>query len=224
MDNEETFLAGAARTPRFINDLRTFLLLDPSGIRIVAEVGRTREGYTRNADPTRIEESLNVSREASRIYLRVAEFMYDKAIESGLDTNILVDQVALVASSLESPVEINEEAKAALVALLSLNREHEITIATRGVLGDGPQFLGLAGSWNIKPVQLRTGEIVGIRTVTLSLVWENGAEQKQEVFLQMSEEDWDVLKEEVEWITTLRGETDEFLPSVPGRQLPEGAD
>ncbi len=147
----------------------------------------------------------------ARASLRVAEYLYSRCAELGLETDEAVAQIATVASGLDEPIVIDEHQWNAVTSILSFKREFEVARAVATAISDAPHFIDINGTWAVKVVRIRNDEIIKVPVIGLSIVWHDGLGNNHESFLQMSEGNWDALRDKIETLSNSRKDLDILL-------------
>jgi len=140
----------------------------------------------------------------------VADHLCHSAIQAGLKAEEAVDQLAAVVAELSEPIEVDEGRKIAVAAILSVTQD-EIPLVETVALADGPHFMAMDGSWSIKPVKTSDNEVVLVPIVSLGISWHDQNGTRHAGFFQMSESEWESFRDEVDAISDIRQEIDQYL-------------
>ena len=195
----------------FIRDLRSFLSLSKDVLLAIAEIGNQPEGFTGRQQAQSLNARFGVPVNQAMRDLRIAEHLYIRISELGLDDTDAISQIDSIASQIQDPVTIDDKCRDAIIAVLSFKRDYEVATAAGKALANAPHFIGANGAWGIKPVKIRSGEIIKIPVVTLSIVWHDGTGNNHEAFLQMSDRDWEEFTSKLKGLTDSRKDVDELL-------------
>lgn len=182
-------------SPAFVRDMRMFLELPIRVLFGISEIGDSSEGFAAESQGRILSERFDLGIDTAARALRLAEYIYNRASNLNLETDDAAAQFAAAASNLEDPVSVDGERKDAVRGILSFKRDYEIARARNVTATSGaPHFIGVNGSWNVKPVRVRNGEVVKVPILAMNVIWNviwhDGSENNREVFLQMSAEDW----------------------------------
>ena len=178
-------------SPAFVRDMRMFLELPVRVLFGISEIGDSAEGFAAESHGRILRERFALGIDSATRALRLAEYIYNRASDLNLKTDDAVAQLAAAASDLENPISVDDERKDAVRAILSFKRDYEIARARNAAATSGaPHFIGVNGSWNVKPVRVRNGEVVKAPILTMNVIWHDGSENSHEAFFQMSADDW----------------------------------
>ena len=178
-------------SPAFVRDMRMFLELPVRVLFGISEIGDSEEGFAAESHGRILRERFELGIDSATRALRLAEYIYNRASDLNLETDDAAAQLAAAASDLENPISVDDERRDAVRAILSFKRDYEITRARNATATSGaPHFMGVNGSWNVKPVRVRNGEVVKAPILTMNIIWHDGSENSHEAFFQMSAEDW----------------------------------
>ena len=157
-----------------------------------------------------LRSQADISLDEAASHLRVASHLFHSAVQSGLAADEAVDQLISAASAISEPIELGDDLREALTAIFSSERG-EVSYPVSKALADGPHFIGMDGSWSIKPVKVGDGEIVAVPVLSIDILWHDQSGTRHEAFFQMSESEWESFREEVEEINDFRQEIEHFL-------------
>ena len=178
-------------SPAFVRDMRMFLELPVRVLFGISEIGDSEEGFAAESHGRILRERFELGIDSATRALRLAEYIYNRASDLNLETDDAATQLAAAASDLENPISVDDERRDAVRAILSFKRNYEIARARNVTATSGaPHFIGVNGSWNVKPVRVRNGEVVKAPILTMNIIWHDGSENSHEAFFQMSAEDW----------------------------------
>lgn len=198
-------------SPAFTRDFKSFVTLPAELLLAIAELGNATEGFVGHAQAQGLATRFQVPLDKMLRDLRVAEYLYSRVSQLKMDTVVAVEQVVTVAAGLEGIVEIHPRQREAIAEVLSFKRDYEISSARKAPLSGVPHFAGLSGSWSVKPVRTRDGEIVKVPMLAMSLNWHDGALNHQQAFFCLSEWDWAEFSRQVQSIAEGRKDIDELL-------------
>ena len=178
-------------SPAFVRDMRMFLELPVRVLFGISEIGDSAEGFAAESHGRILRERFSLGIDSATRALRFAGYVYNRASDLNLETDDAAAQLAAAASDLENPISVDDERRDAVRAILSFKRNYEIARARNVTATSGaPHFIGVNGSWNIKPVRVRNGEVVKAPILAINVIWHDGSENNHEAFFQMSAEDW----------------------------------
>ena len=178
-------------SPAFVRDMRTFLELPAQTILGISEMGDSEDGFAAEYQSQALGERFGLGIDVAARMLRFANHIYDRASALNLETDDAIAQVAATALSLENPVSIDGERKAAIRAMLSFKRDYEIAVAKNVTATSGaPHFISATGSWSVRSVRVRNGEVVKAPVLAMNVIWNDALENVHEAFFQLSESDW----------------------------------
>ena len=178
-------------SPAFVRDMRMFLELPARVLFGISEIGDSSEGFAAESHGRILRERFDLGIDSAARALRFVEYIYNRASDLNLEADDAATQLAAAASNLENPISLDGERKDAVREILSFKRDYEIARARNAIATSvGPHFIGVNGSWSVKPVRVRNGETVKVPILAMSLIWHDGSENSHEAFFQMSAEDW----------------------------------
>ena len=180
-----------ATSRAFVRDLRSFLGQPPEVLLAISDLGDVPRGFRATGNAEILNERFTIPLDAATGNLHIAEYIYDRVVDLGLNADEAVSQLASVALELEDPIEIDVDKRNAIVAILSFKRAYEATVANRKALANAPHFTGVSGSWSVKSVTMSNGEAVRVPVLSLSVTWHDGPGNNKEAFFQMSNRDWE---------------------------------
>ena len=211
MADEATFLDTELTLQGFIRDLSAFLNLSESQLRTISEIGDQTEGFTGTQQTLTLQRRLDIPAEEATAHLSLAQHLYRRVDTLGLDVVEATNQVVSIGSTMEEPITIDVPKRDAIAAVLSVKREYEVGRANRGAVGNVPHFVDLNGSWNVKAVRIRGGEVLGVPVIDLSIVWHDGTGATHETYLQMDDGDWEDFTEKINMLNSRRSDIETFL-------------
>lgn len=204
MNNEPLLPDRMLSSPAFVRDMRMFLELPARVLFGISEIGDSAEGFAAESQGGILRERFDLGIDSAARALRFAEYVYNRASDLHLEADDAAAQFA-AASNLENPISIDGERKDAVRAILSFKRDYEIARARSATAtSGGPHFIGVNGSWSVKPVRVRNGEVVKVPILAMSVTWHDGSENNHEAFFQMSAEDWAEFKSGIASIEEMR--------------------
>ncbi len=192
-------------TPAFVRDLRAFLNLGSEVLLTVSQIGDSADGFAGSEQFLTLSETSGVSLNEARGALRVAEYLYNRVTELGVDAATAADEISFIGSTIQDPVEVSDNQRKAIATILSYKDAYERSSAVSKALREGPHFTGFSGTWTVKYIPIRGGEVVRVPVLALSVAWHDGAGNSHEAFVQLSVQDWEALKSEVENLTNKQG-------------------
>ena len=205
MNNEPLLPDRMLSSPAFVRDMRMFLELPARVLFGISEIGDSAEGFAAESHGRILRERFDLGIDSAARALRFAEYIYNRASDLNLETDAAAAQFAAAASNLENPISIDCERKDAVRAILSFKRDYEIARARSATAtSGGPHFISVNGSWSVKPVRVRNGEVVKVPILAMSVIWHDGSENSHEAFFQMSAEDWAEFKSGIASIEEMR--------------------
>ena len=203
----ESELASSA----FVRDLTSFFGQKPEVLRAIAEVGDDPDGFLGGSQARRVGSKCEISSSQALNCLRIAAYLYDRVSELGMGVDEAVAQLRSVAGELEPVPAIDEEKLEAISGVLEFKRKYEVSRAVTQATSNAPHFVNANGSWSVRPVRIRSGEVVNVPVVALSIHWHDGAGNSHDTFLQMSQDEWSSFCNEVETITGHFGDVEPLL-------------
>lgn len=204
----------------FVRDMRMFLEL-PIGVLFgMSEIGDSSEGFAAESQGRILSERFDLGIDTAARALRLAEYIYNRASNLNLETDDAAAQFAAAASNLEKPISVDGERKDAVRAILAFKRDYEIARARNVTATSGaPHFIGVNGSWNVKPVRVRNGEVVKVPILAMNVIWHDGSENNREVFLQMSAEDWADFQSDIAAIEESRKDAEDMANGMASKGM-----
>lgn len=198
-------------SPAFVRDMTSFLKLSEDALFAISKFGSEPEGFVGHSQGQRLSALCDIPIGQAMGDLRVAKYLYDRVTELGLDVTDAISQIDSIGSTFEPSVAIGVQKRKAIEAILSFKRDYEISNADRKAIANGPHFGDLDGVWGMKLFQTREGEAVKVPVMTLNLSWHDGVGDHHEVFLQLSDKDWDDFSNRVKGFSARRAYLNEFL-------------
>ncbi len=198
-------------SPAFRRDLRSFLDLSVETLLHISDIGNRLARFAGDSQAQSLNNQFNVPVGKAMRDLRVAEYLYGRVAETGLEVDSAVEEIVSFAATLDRPVEIADEKRRAFEAILSFNQEHDIASANARSLRGVPHFVDANGSWTIRPVRNRAREIVKVPVVTMSISWHDSSGNDHEAFFYMSERDLDRISESLSSLADSRRDIEEIL-------------
>lgn len=195
----------------FVRDLQSFFSQSAEVLLAISELGDEPEGFRASGHANVLNERFGVPLGVATVNLHIAAYLYDRAVDSGLNADEAAGQLVSVASGLKDPIEIDVDKRAAIVAILSFKRDYEATMASGKALANSPHFTGVSGSWSVKPVAMSNGEVVRVPVLSLSVTWHDGIGNAKEIFLQMSNRDWAMFNNSINAIDNGRKDIEDLL-------------
>ena len=197
--------------PAFVRDLRAFLSQNAEVLQAISETANGPEGFTGGLQAQDLNARFDISVNRATGCLRIAEYLYRRSAELGMDPDEAVNQIVAVAAGLEEPITIDETQRKAFADVVSFKRDLEVAMAVSTATSHAPHFIDVNGGWAIKPVTIRNGEVIKVPVVTLSLMWHDGPGNNHEAYLQMSERDWAAFNEKLDNLSKSRQELERLL-------------
>ena len=204
---EERLLA----SPAFIRDLKSFLSLPEDVLLAISELGNGPEGFSGVSQSETLKTRFDIPIDKAMRALRIAEHLYHRVTDLGLNDATAADQIISIISRLDESIEIDNQKRKAIEAVLSFKRAYEISNVTVKALENVPHFLDVNGSWNIKIVRTREGEIIKVPVVTMSVVWHDHSINHRQAFFYMDEEDWDEFNTKMKSLADNRKDIEDLL-------------
>ena len=198
-------------SPAFMRDLKSFLSLPENVLLAISELGNKPEGFVGRPQAQSLNNDFDVPVDKTIRDLRIAEYLYDRVTELGLNTADAVNQIVAIASELEEPISIDNKLRDAIEAVLSFKRDYEISGAKSKSVNNVPHFVDANGSWSIKPIRTREGEIVRAPVMTMSIVWHDSSGNPHEAFFHMADQDWNAFSRKMNSLADSREEIEELL-------------
>ena len=199
------------RSRPFLRDFKSFLNQPEEVLWAIAELGDSPEGFLGDQQHNELNERFGIALDTASDILRVADYLYVRTGSLRMNAADAVAQVDAVASRVENPVFLDEGRRDAIVAILSFKSGYERTIATRNITASGPHFTGVGGSWGVKMAQVSNGETIRIPILSLNVTWHDGVGNHREVFLQLSDQEWESLNSQLQELDTDRNAINEIL-------------
>ena len=202
-------------SPAFVRDMRMFLELPARVLFGISEIGDSAEGFDAESQGGILRERFDLGIDSAARALRLAEYIYNRASDLRLEADDAAAQFAAAASNLENPISLDGERKDAVRAILSFKRDYEIARARSATAtSGGPHFIGVNGSWSVKPVRVRNGDVVNVPILAMSVTWHDGSENNHEAFFQMSAEDWEEFKSGIASIDEKREDVEDMAQGI----------
>ena len=195
-------------SPSFIRDLRSFLSQTVEVLGAISEAGNGSDGFTGGTHAQDLAAQYGIPVTRSTGSLRVAEYLFHRVADGEFEIPEAVNELVTVAAGLDEPIEFDEQRQGVVADILSFKRDFEAAMAVTTATSDAPHFIDVNGSWGIKPVQIRNGEVIRVPVITLSIVWHDGPGNNHEAFLQMSERDWKTFTDKLENLGNSRATLD----------------
>ena len=177
----------------------------------IAEVGNRPEGFTGSNAARILNDRLDITVGEAVRSLRIAEYLYHRVADLGLEVTEAVRQLDAISSKMDAPVHLDDERKGAITAVLAFKRDYEVTTATRESITNGPHLAGINGSWNVKLAKISNGEVINIPVMTLRIVCHDGSNNIHEIFLQISDRSWRRLINEIKALDESRKDVENLL-------------
>ena len=207
-----TLLDRELALPAFVRDLRSFLNLSDEILLAISEIGDQPEGFTGFKQAQILKNRFDIPVDQASAHLQIAEHLYRRVAQSGLDAFGAVAQIDSIASGLQDPIALDDKRKDALTEVLTFKRAYEISTAVGTALANGPHFIAVNGSWSIRPVKIRNGEVIQVPIIGLSIVWHDSTGTNHETFCQMSEMEWEEFNSQVAAFADDRSNMDAIQP------------
>ena len=207
--NEQLIRDRELASAGFIRDLKAFLELPEEALLAIATAEIGDEGFVGQTGS--LNSQFGISMDRARGGLQIADYLYRRTADLGLEVAEAVGQIIDIATGMELPVAIDDNHQRAIAALLSFKRDYEEVIAIAKAVANGPHFIGVDGSWSVKPIQMPNGEFVRIPVVSLSITWHDGLGHNKEPFFHMAESDWEDFASEVAAIANDRSNVEMLL-------------
>lgn len=215
MNHEPLLPDGMLSSPAFVRDMRMFLELPARVLFGISEIGDSAEGFDAESQGGILRERFDLGIDSAARALRFVEYIYNRASDLRLEADDAAAQFAAAASNLENPISLDGERKDAVRAILSFKRDYEIARARSATAtSGGPHFIGVSGSWSVKPVRVRNGETVKVPILAMSVIWHDGSENNHEAFFQMSAEDWAEFKSGIASIEEMREDVENMAQGI----------
>jgi hypothetical protein len=181
----------------------------------ISDIGSQSAGFTGLQQAQSLRSRFNIPTDTAMAHLRLAEHLYHRVAQAELDVAEAIAQIVPIASEINDPIKIDDKQKDALATILSPKRGYEIADAVPAALANGPHFIGVNGSWSVKPVKIRGGEVIRVPIISLNIVWHDSAGTHHETFLQMSETEWEEFSTKVLAFTDSRSDIEGLLQEYP---------
>ena len=198
-------------SPAFTRDLRLFLSLSEDVLLSISELGDTPEGFSGRPQAEYLNTHFQIPVNDAVRALHMAEHLYNRVTEQGLEGADAVNQIASVAGGLEEPIEIATPKRDAIQSILSFKRAYEVSNVASKALEDVPHFVNVSGSWSVKPVRTREGEVINVPVFGMSVVWHDSTAKHDQTFFFLDEEDWDTFKNTIDGFVDSRKDIDALL-------------
>ncbi len=211
MADDPSLIDRELSSPAFVRDLRSFLSLGAETLRAIADIGDQPDGFVGIQQAQRLQDRSLIPTDTAMAHLRVADYLYRRAIQQSLNPTRALEQIASIASAIDEPVVLDDDRKKAITSILTFKHAYDVARATRQALTEGPHLISANAYWNIKLVTLPDGEVIRVPFVGLNIVWHDSAENGHEMFLQMSESDWDEFTDKIVEFNTSRADVSEYL-------------
>lgn len=203
---------GLLSSPAFVRDLKSFLSLSGDVLLAISELGNQPDGFVGLVQSRTLNARFGIPVDKAMRDLRIAKFLYDRVTELDLDIDNAARQLADMAPGLlEDPISIDDERHNAIKAVLSFKPASEISRVKSKSVNDSPHFVGINGSWNIKPIRTREGETLKVPVMTMSIVWHDSSGNHHEAFFHMDDEDWDEFSSKTSALADSRKELEDLL-------------
>jgi len=185
---------------RFQDDFRHFLTLSPTILETIARLSNDADGFYVSKKAPVLSKETGLSPEKSNQAMVVARYLYDTVSEKRVPVAETVQILISYSKSIDSP--LSTEQGHAIEKILSYKKAYEEgSYARNHVVHSGPHFIELEGSWSIKIYRTRENENVKVPVLSLSMSWHDRHGNDHESFVQMTETDWEELKQKIEDIS-----------------------
>lgn len=212
MDETPLLREGLLSSPSFMRDLKSFLGLSEDVLLAISELGNQPDGFVGFVQSQTLNARFGIPVDKAMRDLRIAKFLYDRVTELDLDTANAAHQLAAMASGLlEDQIPIDDKRRNAIKAVLSFKPAFEIYRVKSKSVNDSPHFVGINGSWNIKPIRTREGETLKVPIMGMSIVWHDSSGNHHEAFFHMDDQDWDELSSKISALSDSRKELEDLL-------------
>lgn len=212
MDETPLLREGLLSSPSFMRDLKSFLSLSEEALLAISELGNQPDGFVGLVQSQTLNARFGISVDKAMRDLRIAKFLYDRVTEQGLDTANAAHQLAAMSSGLlEDQISIDDKRWNAIKDVLSFKPAFEMSRVKSKSVNDSPHFVGINGSWIIKPIRTREGEVLKVPIMTMSIVWHDSSGNHHEAFFHMDDHDWDELSSKISALAGSRKELEDLL-------------
>jgi hypothetical protein len=181
----------------------------------ISDIGNQSAGFTGLQQAQSLKIRFNIPTDTAMAHLRLAEHLYHRVAQAELDVTEAIAQIVSIASEIKDPIAIDDKQKDALATILSSKQDYETSDAVSVALANGPHFIGVNGSWSVKPIKIRSGDVIRVPIMSLSIVWHNSTGTRHETFLNMSETEWEEFSTKVLDFTESRRDLEEVLQERP---------
>lgn len=192
-----------ASSPAFREDLKTFLSLADESLQALARFGREPNGYQPARHASSLSKEANLPVAEARAVVRMASYLYDRTSEIQTTPEEAVDALESLASELQ--VSFDESKRQSLYAVLEYNRdyeEHDGPVAA--ITNREAHTAAVRGTWGLRVFETRTGAVVKIPILTLSLVLHEPTGEPQSITLAFTDAQWESFKDDIELISERR--------------------
>ena len=211
MDDKFLLRNGILSSPAFASDLKMLLELPKDALYAISKIGDTAEGFVGHAQAQSLNAQFGIPINEAMRNLRIAAFLYNRVSDLDLEVTDAVDQIASIASGLDEPISIDDQLRESIEEILAFKRIYEISKATGAAVGEVPHFVAVNGSWSVKPVEIRNGEIVKVPVVSMSIQWHDSVGNDHEAFFQMTDDDWQDFDNVIKSVSDSRKNVEELL-------------
>ena len=210
---DETLLSYSLLSiPTFVRDLRHFVSLPAEILQHISDLADDSEGFSGHHQAQTLNEHYGIRLDAAIRHLRLAEHLYHRVNEHGIEVGDALEEIVATVRELEDPVDVDDAQRAAIQSLLSYKRQYELSQAVdRAATDDGPHFVKLGADWVIKPITVGGTEIVKAPVLTMSLSWHDGLDNGHEAYFQLTDKEWQVFKAKMDSVAERREEIDGML-------------
>ena len=213
METRPTFIDRDLLQPAFIRDLQAFLSLSEDTLLAIAEARRrvgSDPGYHQAAI---LRDQFDIPIRDASAHFRIANHLVRISQMANLAPDEAARQVAAAASAIDDPIQVSDRQVDAIASILSSGRRETPTPAPVRALG--PRFLSADGSWMVRLDRTDDGAAVPVPWVNFSLSWSDRVGARREIFLQMSEAEWESFQSIVVGIGNARGDLASFIETLP---------
>jgi len=185
----------------FRDDMVKFLGLSADHLRDLNSLADGPDGFRPSRQSTRFATKAAISADDARAALRVAEYLYEKCRDEAISLDAGVNELTQIASDLQVADVATKASELRDILAVKDGYESKRQAAAQAV-ATVAHFVGLEGTWDIRPVFNReTREVVAtVPVLLLNLSWHDHGGTLHEAVVQLNDEEWGDLEEVVKRI------------------------
>ena len=221
METRPTFIDRDLLLPAFTKDLRAFLSLSQDVLSAIAEETLSTGGDLGFRQAAVLSRRFDIPITEAATHFRIVNFLARRVTSLAiLAPNEAASQIAVAASEIDDPIQVSDGQVEAIGSILASIVNESQEQAPTNI--SGPRFLSADGSWVVRLERADDSVTVAVPWVNFSLLWDDSSRARHEVFLQISEAEWESFLDVVAKIVDARGDLEPLLGELQEVYSEEG--